>query len=122
VYSLTKYNDNSLAGYIIVQFSSIFVHVYNRADLFELDLFGIASYLGNLNAAITPSRSLETLTPVDLDTVAGFHATDVQERLVWYDKPLIAKATKLLKEEAKAIKAANMAIARANRVQKTPSE
>lgn len=122
VYSLIKQSDNAQVGYIIVQIGSIFVHVYNRADLFEYELFGIASYLGDLNTLITPSRTLETLKPIDWDTVAGLTPASVQSRLIWFNKALIAKAVKLLKEETKAVKAANMAIARARRVQNTPSD
>lgn len=122
VYCLAKQCDQSQVGYIITQKDSIFVYCYNLADLFTYELFGVASFLANLNVLIAPSRGTDGLEPIDAESLAGLKPRDVQERLIWYDKALISKAGKLLKDEARAIRAANMAIARTFRVQNTPSE
>jgi hypothetical protein len=121
-YALVRQSDNSLVGYVIVRNDSIFVSVYNRADLFHYELFGIASYLGDLNTVIAPSRALDGLEVINSNELDGFPLSEVSERLIWYNKALTAKATKLVKSEMKAIRAANMAIARAHRVQKTSSD
>lgn len=118
-YTLIKNTDKAQAGYIIVQFESIYVNVYNRSDLFHYELFGIASYLGDLNTLIAPSERLKA-SAINPEALAGIQASSVQDRLIWYDRALVAKAVKLLKAEAKEIRQANMAIARAARRSTNP--
>jgi hypothetical protein len=122
LYSLVKQSDNSEAGYIIVQNDSVFVDVYRRAELFHYELHGIAAYLSDLNTLITPSRTVENRDTVDSERLAGLEPAEVSERLIWYNRTLMAKAAKMLKAEHKAIETAFQAIAAAQAVQKSPTE
>ncbi len=114
-YSLERRTLEGQIGYIIVQIDSIFVSLYNDSTLFKYDLFGIAAYLGNLNAFIADPIA----APIDLGSLAGLTPLDVQDRLIWYDIAYQSKALKLLKDDARKAKAVNMAIAR---VQKSPAD
>ncbi len=121
-YPLTKNTDRAQIGYIIVQTGSIYVRVYNDSDLFKYDLWGIASYLGNLNACIGSASALDRPT-IDASAFVGLDPIDVQERLIWYDRALNAKAARMLSDGIRQAKAANMALARqALSVHKTPTK
>ena len=126
-YSLIKTTDKAQVGYIIVKNDTILVNVYKRCDLFHYELFGIASYLGNLNVFLEPCEASGNITAIDASALVGLEPIDVQERLIWYDLALQAKAIKIIREEVSQAKRSNMALARmiiasSKTVQKTPSE
>jgi hypothetical protein len=124
-YSLSRNGLKTQVGYIIVQIDSIYVNVYNDGALYKYDLFGIASLLGNSNVFIDANAkapaSLSGEPAIDPDALQGVSPIDVQERLIWYNSALMAKALKLLRAETKQAKQANMAIAHAKRV-KAPAD
>lgn len=121
-YSLALNGLKTQVGYIIVQIGSVYVNLYNDGALYKYDLFGIASLLGNSNVFIDVKTkapaSLNGAPAIDSDALQGLSPLDVQERLIWYNSALMARAFKLLNERVKEAKQANMAIARAKSVLK----
>ncbi len=119
-YSLARNGLNTQVGYIIVQIDSICVNIYNDCDLFRYDLFGIASYLGNLNAFIDTKAAIPQgfngAPVIAPEALQGLSRIDVQERLIWYNSALVAKAVKLIRDEVRQAKSANLAKARATSI------
>lgn len=110
-YSLTARHTEAIEGYIVVKKDQIYVSVWNRSHLFHYDLFGVSTFLGNLNVFISKPTSLTAPNgaSVELESVGiGLTLENVQDALVMYDEKLKDYAVKRIKAEIAAEKRAAM--------------
>lgn len=117
-YYLTLATNKAQVGYIIVQNSEIFVNLHNRSDLFYKDFWAIASYLGNSGACIDPkpipNEDNGKAFQIDPNELASLTPTDCQTRILWLDKAYRDASLKMIRDEIRQAKQANMIIARSN--------
>lgn len=102
-YCLTYRATEKQAGYITLTEGAYYVSLFGENLLFRVDLFGMTTYLSNLNVVIGSDRMrLESIrgTRIDLDKVGvGMPLLNIQDRLVMYDVKMREYAVNKVKEE-----------------------
>jgi hypothetical protein len=94
------------AGYIgITDDGAVFVDAWNQQNLFMIDLWGISTFLGNQNLAVTTepvSLNDSNGKPITLEQIREqYPLTDVAKKLIWLDRSLFDRAVAVVEAEFK---------------------